>query len=212
MKDIPLFTTENGAASLILREIPYTNTAYVRILSSESVTALTEECVSFCRAVGAEQVYGTGHESLAFYPLHTAVIAMRADRENIGQTDAALFPAQEQTLSRWLELYRQKARHIPNAAWMTDADGQEMLKAGDGYFVHRDGKLLGIGRVSGGKLLFLAAFEKGAGADVVKALCHAITEDTVSLEVASANQKAVSLYESLGFIPAKELSRWYKIF
>lgn len=212
MKDIPLFTTENGAASLVLREIPYTNTAYVHIQASESVAALVEECVSFCRAVGAEQVYGTGHEGLASYPFHTAVIAMRADRENIADTDAALFPVQEQTLPRWLELYRQKVRHIPNAAWMTDADGKDMLKAGEGYFVHRDGKLLGIGRVSGGKLLFLASFQPGAGADAVKALCYAVTEETVSLEVASTNHKAVSLYESLGFIPTAELSGWYKIF
>lgn len=212
MKDIPVFTTENGAASLILREIPYTNTAYVRIQASESLTALVEECVSFCRAVGAEQVYGAGHDGLASYPFHTAVINMKADRENIADTDAALFPVQEKTLSRWLELYRQKVRHVPNGAWMTDADGKEMLIAGEGYFVHREGKLLGIGRVSGGKLLFLASFQPGAGAEVVKALCHAVTEDTVSLEVASSNQKAVSLYESLGFIPAAELSRWYKIF
>ena len=31
MKDIPAFTTENGIASLILREIPYREEAYIRI-------------------------------------------------------------------------------------------------------------------------------------------------------------------------------------
>ena len=35
MKDIPVFTTEFGIASLILRDIPYRGEAYVRVRSCE---------------------------------------------------------------------------------------------------------------------------------------------------------------------------------
>ena len=86
-----------------------------------------------------------------------------------------------------------------------------MLDEGDGYFVHRDGKLLGIGRVKGDEIRFIGSVRPGAGADVLRALAHAITGETVILEVASVNHKAIALYERLGFIKTTELSRWYKI-
>lgn len=212
MKDLPVFTSENGVASLILREIPYQKTAYVRIQSTQVFDALIEDCVSFCRAVGAETVYGAGYPDLEKYPFHTSIRKLSCQKENIPDTDAALFPVQEHTLRRWLEIYREKVPHIPNGAWMTDADGKQMLLVGDGYFVHREGTLLGIGRASADTIRFLAAVQPGAGADVVKALCHAVSEDTLTLEAASENQKAMKLYRSLGFVETMELSRWYKIF
>ena len=57
MRNIPVFTTEFGVASLILKEIPYTQTAYIKILSSLAPVELLEECRSFCRAAGAEKIY-----------------------------------------------------------------------------------------------------------------------------------------------------------
>ena len=52
MKDIPMFTTEYGAASLILRELPYRGIAYVRLQATEQPEKLLEECIGFCRAFG----------------------------------------------------------------------------------------------------------------------------------------------------------------
>ena len=86
-----------------------------------------------------------------------------------------------------------------------------MLKEGDAYFVHRNGELLGIGRVKGEEIRFLASVQPGAGEDVVRALAHAVTGESVVVEVASVNQKAVDLYSRLGFLKTKELSTWYKI-
>ena len=43
MKDIPVFTTENGAASLILREIPYRKRAHIRLQATREPEALLEE-------------------------------------------------------------------------------------------------------------------------------------------------------------------------
>ena len=53
MKDMPVFTTENGAASLILREIPYQQTAYVVLRDTLDPLALAGECADFCRVCGA---------------------------------------------------------------------------------------------------------------------------------------------------------------
>ena len=212
MKDIPIFTTQYGTASLVLREIPYQQTAYVRLLTWDQLPELLEECVGFCRAVGAEQVFATAPDGLKEYPLHTAIMRMRCEKKQLEDTDAALFPVQEHTLAKWLEIYRKKVVHIPNGAWMTDADGRKMLADGGGYFIHREGKLLGIGKVQDDTVEFLASVSPGAGADIVRALSHGLFSEDICLDVATANAKAVKLYERLGFIPVKELSKWYKIF
>ena len=64
MKDFPMFTTEYGVASLLLKEIPYKETAYIIIRSSQEPEELLKECISFCRMVGAEKIYARGHEFL----------------------------------------------------------------------------------------------------------------------------------------------------
>ena len=68
MRDFPVFTTENGVGSLVLREIPYSGIAYVTVQDSSFPTVFIKECLEFCRVVGAAQVYATGHEVLEDYP------------------------------------------------------------------------------------------------------------------------------------------------
>ena len=129
----------------------------------------------------------------------------------LADTDAALWPVQADTLEYWREIYNQKVIRVPNGAWMTRADADAMLQKGDGYFIHRGQTLLGIGRVSGDLIDWVAAVQPGAGADVVLALAHGASEETLKLTVASANERAVRLYERLGFLKTRELSRWYRI-
>lgn len=209
MKDIPDFTTENGVASLILREIPYSEEAYIRIESSLSPEALLEECVQFCTMCGAHKIYATGHDILKQYPIHTAMLQMRVNCSDLPDTDAALFPVQEQTASQWRDIYNQRMRDVPNAAWMTEKDTKEMLQKGDGYFVHRNGELLGIGRASEDRIDVLAAVQRGAGEAVVCALCHALSENTATLVVAAENKKAMHLYKRLGFHSIGGIVWWY---
>lgn len=212
MRDIPVFTTEYGAASLTLRQIPYQKTAYVRIQASQQPDALIDECVGFCRACGAESVVATGHGHLEKYPFHTSILSMQCLREALPDTDACLWPVTEESLSNWQEIYNSKIKNIPNAAWMSDQDMKKMLSEGDGYFVHKDGRSIGIGRASGTLIRWVAAVEQGCGRDVVLALAHALFCETVTLEVASTNDKAMKLYMDIGFVPTAEISRWYKIY
>ena len=61
------------------------------------------------------------------------------------------------------------------------------------------------------KLSALAALKPGAGELVCKAMQSLIPQQQITLEVASANEKAVRLYERLGFLKTQELSRWYRV-
>lgn len=212
MRDFPVFTTENGVGSLVLKEIPYSGIAYVTIRDSSFPTEFLKECLDFCRAVGAAKIFATGHEVLENYPLYTSVIKMTASLNTIPDTEACLFPVTQSTLTRWRDIYNDRMKNVDNAAYMSDQAGRDMLSRGDGYFVHLGGELLGIGMASGEQIECVASVILGKGKDVVCALAHALMCDRVELNVASTNHRAIRLYESLGFIKTAEIARWYKIF
>lgn len=212
MRDFPVFTTENGVGSLVLKEIPYRGVAYITIHDSSFPLEFLQECEEFCRIAGASCIYARGHEILRTYPLYTTVIQMSVALDSIPQSDASLFPVTDKTIARWRELYNHKMQHVDNASYMSERDAEEMLKRGDGYFIHRDGSLLGIGMASDNHIACIASVTPGGGREVVCALVHALMDDRVTLEVASTNQKAIKLYEGLGFIQISEVSTWYKIF
>ena len=211
MRDIPVFATQYGAASLALREVPYKGIAYITVQDTQNPEELLRECVEFCRAVGAEQIYATGHKSLEKYPVHTAVWQMSRQKDGLPETDAALFPVTEKTLEQWRGIYNEKMAGIANAATMTKQDGEALLARGAGYFVHRGEELLGIGVASGETVDTVIALKRGAGSDVLLALCSCLFADRVKLEVASVNMPAVRLYEKFGFMKTAELSRWYTL-
>lgn len=211
MRNIPVFTSEYGVASLILESIPTRQEAFVHIRSTLEPEKLLEECKGFCIACGAEYIYATGDAVLEQYPAYMTVVQMNGSREAIGETDAALFPVQEKTARQWQQIYNEKMADVPKAAHMTDFAMERLLREGNAYFVHRGGTLLGIGAASGERIDAVAAAAPGSGAEVVRALCHALTGDSVSVEVSSANERAVRLYKKLGFIPVREISKWYKI-
>lgn len=211
MKDIPVFTTEHGVASLILAQIPYREEGYIHVQSSLEPKLLLSECAQFLRACGAERIYATGEDLPSDLPVHTVLVQMQIGREVLPETDAALWPVLPENLSQWADIYNQKTPKIPMGAWLTDLQRKELQESGEGYFVHRNGKLLGIGRVGGNTIHFVASVSPGAGADVVAALAQLSTEPVLQLTVASTNEKAVKLYESLGFIQTRQISTWYRV-
>ena len=211
MKNIPVFTTQYGVGSLILREIPYKGIAYVKIQSSETPKEFIEECIQFCRMAGAEKIYATGHAYLENYPMHTAILHMCVSADSLPDTDAALMPVTEEALDQWLRLYNERMLHVDNAAFKDSADGKLLLQNGNGYFVHKDGARLGIGIASGDTIDAVIAAQPGAGREVVLALRHAVSCNEIHLDVASTNTRAIRLYEKLGFVTAQERSRWYQL-
>lgn len=209
MKDIPVFDTENGVGSLSLREIPYRGEAYITVGDASDGEAFLKEAADFCVAVGAEKVYATGHSSAEAYPHYNTVLLLAADRDSLEQSDAMLFPVTEETAEKWRSFYNEKFLKVPNAATITGLDMDKIMKSC--YFVHRDGQLIGIGKAEGDRIGAIAAFRPGAGRAVVLALAHALPSDRVTIEVATANPKARTLYERLGFIAVEERIKWYEI-
>lgn len=211
MQDFPVFTTQNGVASIVLREVPYKGIAYITIRDSLAPKELLKECVEFAQMAGAQHIYATGHRILEDYPLFASVLKMSRSREGISETDCALFPVTEKSQEQWRSLYNEKMRGIPNSSTMTNEDMKKLLARGGGYFVHKDEELLGIGIAFGETVESVIAAKPGAGESVMLALCSSLFSERVVLEVASTNQPAIKLYEKLGFIKVSELSRWYDV-
>lgn len=211
MKDFPVFTTEYGAASLVLKEIPYRETAYIILRDSLEPEKLLEECVSFCRACGAERIYAAGHACLEKYPLYTSVLEMRGEVRVEEEKIENLWPVTQETVSKWRELLNERMKDVDNAATLEQRDEKRILQSGGAYFIHRRGELLGLGWLDGEKLLAIASIQSGAGERVARTLLSVAEDQAVTLEVASTNERAIKLYEKLGFIKVMEISRWYRV-
>ena len=213
MRDFPIFTTEYGVVSLILKEIPYKNTAYIRIREVREGFFGEDlaECVAFCRMCGAEHIYAAGHEKLEGRPLYTAVVQMRTVARTEEDKVKCLFPVTEKTVGEWRSIYNERMAGVDNAATLESRDEEKILASGGAYFVHDAGKLLGIGWWEADRLAAVAAVEKGAGGAVMHTLLSVREGLPVTLEVASTNERAIRLYERLGFVKTAETDRWFDV-
>lgn len=206
-----MFDTAYGIASLVLKEIPYKGIAYIILREVWDAEKLLAECVSFCRMAGADIICAAGHDSLKAYPHYTTVFEMRGEAVVEKPDLKSLFPVTDATVPRWRHIYNEKMRSIDNAATMTAFDEKRIVQSGGAYFVHENGELLGIGWMDDTQLLAVASVKPGAGRTVMNTLMSLVEGAQMTLEVASTNERAIRLYEKLGFIKTKEVSRWYRI-
>ena len=213
MKDFPVFTTDWGVSSLILREIPYRAEAYIHIqdVQPEGFEEHLKECAAFCRMAGADRVYATGSQLLQAYPEYMSVYEMRGMAWVDPEKMVNLFPVTEQTVGRWRSLMNERLRGVDNAATLTAFDEKKIVQSGGAYYVHRSGELLGLGWMEDTKLLLLAAVKPGAGETVMHSLMSLVEGADMTIEVASTNDRAIRLYERLGFMKIREVVKWYKI-
>ena len=210
MKDIPLFPTEYGVASLFLKEIPYSGSAYIQIQDApeERMDRLLLECVGFCRACGAEHFYYSGgaeKEEPTF-----SLLKMSGQARPESEKVAHLFPVTEQTVARWRQIYNEKMATVSHSRTLSFGDEQEILRSGGAYFVHRNGMLLGIGWLENAHLLAIASVVPGAGEQVLNTLMSLVEGEQMTLEVSSQNQKALALYQRLGFLITGISKKWYE--
>ena len=210
MRDIPMFTTENGVASLLLTQIPYTADAYVRIFDSTVLERFIEECADFCHMAGAKRVYFTGTNIPDIYPLFTEIWQMQYPASKLPKTDATLVAVDDTNAEIWRKIYNDRMADIPTAAFMSRARTEQLLKSGNAYFIYRDTALLGIGAVSEQSIDCIASVTHGAGKDVLYTLATVLMGDLVHLQVASENKRAVSFYEKLGFEKTDVKEIWYQ--
>ena len=211
MKDFPMFTTEYGLASLVMKEIPYKEEAYITIRTSDQPAELLAECVSFCRICGAERIYAKGHDYLETYPIHTSTLEMEKQVE-AGPAPADLVPVTAETVGQWRSICNERMRTVDNAATLESRDEKWILESGGAYFIYYKEELLGIGWIDKGELMAVAAVKSGAGQQIMETLFTLMDGQVLRLQVASTNIKAIRLYERLGFRQTKEVSRWYRVF
>ena len=212
MKDIPMFTTDFGVSSLILKEIPYKQLAFILVQDVQpgQLEAHLAECIAFCRMAGAEKILAKGREELRTYPLESVVVEMAMPLQ-YQEPEANLWPVTEETVTKWREIYNGAMGQFPNHATLTFHDEKRIVRSGGAYFIHRDGKLLGIGWMDGQELLALVSTVSGMGETVARTLFTTVDADRITLEVVSDNQRAVRLYEKMGFVKTREVSRWYRL-
>ena len=211
MQDFPMFTTEYGVASLILKEVPYRQEAYIIIQSTEQPEELLKECVSFCRMVGAEKIYARGHEITESYPPHCSIYEMCGTIEVKEELVENLWPVTEETIGSWRQFLNEQMRPIDNAGTLEKKGEKEILDLGGAYFVHRAGKMLGAGWLAGDELHIIAAAEKGTGDRVFHTLLSANCPEQLKLQVASTNTRAIRFYEKMGMIKTAQLRQWYRV-
>jgi len=61
------------------------------------------------------------------------------------------------------------------------------------------------------ELLAVCSVKPGAGERVMHTLMSLVEGAGMTLEVASTNEKAIRLYEKLGFLRTAEKVRWYRV-
>lgn len=212
MGDIPIFTTDFGVATLILKEIPYKKVAFVHVQDVQpgGLEPHLAECVSFCRAAGAERVLAAGHPELERYPLNSVIWEMSLACEP-QDPPAMLWPVTEKTAPRWRELYNNAMAGQDHHATLTSFDEKKIIASGGAYFVHQAGNLLGLGWVEEDKLLALVSVKPGMGETVAQTLFTVMGTDRITLEVVAENKRAVALYRRMGFVTTREVRRWYKV-
>jgi len=213
MRDFPIFTTDFGVSSIVLREIPYKKEAYIciRDVQREGFAEHLKECVAFCKMAGAERVYATGQECFTGYPLANTIVEMRVEAAADMEKIENLFPVTEATVSRWREIYNRRMHGVFNSRTLESRDEKDILESGGAYFIHRGGMLLGIGWIQEDRILAVASEVPGFGERVMHSLLSLRDGESVSLEVAASNTRAVRLYERIGFLKTREISRWYDV-
>ena len=210
MRDFPIFTTDFGVSSLLLREIPYRQEAYIHILDVQEgmLQEHLRECVSFCRMAGAERIYGTG-AGLEEYPEFMSLLEMRAVAQSDPGLRACLFPVTAELAGKWREIYNRAMKTVDNAHTMEAREEKTLIQNSGAYFIHDSGELLGIGWMEDHKLLAVAGVRKGVGKRLMHTLMSLIEGEQMVLEVASTNAAAIALYEKTGFIPTRVVQQWY---
>ncbi len=209
MRDIPIFTTEQGVASLELSQIPGKGCAYVRILDVREgkLVPFLRECGSFCANAGAERIFASGEGLEAVLPEQAVIWEM----EGPVQPDfgASLMSVTEKTVESWRQRYNEAMKTVDHARLLAWTERNRILESGGAYFVCGEAGAIGLGWVEGQRLLALAAFLPGQGARVFKTLMGLVPGDKLTLEVASTNLRALRLYKCFGFQKIRAVDRWY---
>lgn len=215
MKDIPVFTGAHGIATLVLKEIPWSGCGYVIVRSVwDDAAAFLDECLGFCRACGAEQVYASWEN--ADLPADHAYDMVRMEIKKSELPPLCEIETENLTKENsqaFLEIYNKCFQQVPNAASYSAKDTARLLGEETAYLVRRNGEYAAIAEISREGLEAVAVLpeHKGLGYALTRTVLEKVPSTNIKLKVASTNTRAVRLYERLGFVFGGVLSRWWKL-
>ena len=217
MKNIPMFTSSYGLATLILKEIAWNGRAYVLVRSvwNDQIAALLDECRSFCRAVGAEEIYASwdaeelpAEHAWDMIDMACPKSALPAPRQTV-----ELEQATPETAEDYLRIYNQCFRDVPAAA-SYDRKSLEPLYGEDLIWLAKvRGQYAAVAEISKEGLEGIAVLPefRGLGFDLAAAVLRMVPSTEVRLKVASTNVRARRLYDRLGFAEVGISRRWYRL-
>lgn len=216
MKDIPVFTTAAGTASLILREIPYKKTAFVHMRSvlPGGMEAALDDCRIFCVQAGAEHVLVSAEQPLALPPGYDMLELSRPKSGlPVPGEPVALEPLTRQNAAVYQTIYNRLFTPLPNAATCNEAELTRLLTSGTAFLALVDGKTAGIGETEKNELRVVGVLPeyRGLGRRLTLTLLEMLDGPELILCVSSANERALRLYSGLGFRTRRVLSRWYRL-
>jgi len=215
MKDIPVFTGAHGIATIVLKEIPWSGCGYVIVRSVwDDAAAFLQECLSFCRACGAEQVYASW--ALAELPAPHAydMVELQMKKSELPQGESLeIQELTKENSAEFLAVYNRCFQAVPNAASYSQKDTVRLLGEETAYLVFRDGVCAAIAEISREGLEAVAVLPeyRGLGYDLTRTVLEKVPSMTLKLKTASTNERALRLYERLGFQQTAVLSRWWKL-
>ncbi len=219
MKNIPVYITEYGTATLILREIPHREIAYILLQSAlpGHLEDHAAQCAAFCRSCGAKTCLvspgrDVGPPALPhahdIYRLHTY-----KDYLPVPDAPVLLAPVDASNDAIFQRIYNQCFRSVSNAA-TCDRDHLALLRQPDrqGFLALTDASApYGIGELWGSELAAVGLLPeyRGGGQALTLSLLARCPGPEVTLTVASDNDAAIRLYDRLGFTVTETVSRWY---
>lgn len=215
MKNIPVYTSPHGTATLILREIPMTGRAYVVLRTVISdVQALGADCARFCCMCGAQNVYMSAEEALYFLPHAYDILQLHVEQEALPPGGTAdLLPIAPENDSIYQRIYNRCFQSVSHALLYDRRQIQRIYDQNQQAFLalNQQGKPYGIGELHGNILAAVAVLPKyrGMGTDLTLTLLKRCPGPDVELTVASDNKPALALYEKLGFRVCGVESHWY---
>lgn len=211
MVNIPVFTTDVGVATLILREIPQFGRAYVLPRSFFGAPeVLVRECAAFCRSVGAERVDVQLSAAAPGTAFSCEIWELTRPALPAPESGLLLEPLGPEMLDVYRALYNRRFRAVDNAASCSAQDAREAAQKG-AYLLLEQGEAIGLGQIWDGELYAVAAGRPGLGYALTCALLQKAVPGPVRLQVASSNAPALRLYERLDFEKTGVRSRWFRV-
>lgn len=216
MKNIPVFMSGGGTATIILQEVPKSGKAYVilQTIIPECLDTLLNDCKQFCIGAGAKIVYvSDGKKKLPLphcYDLLVLTAPLPVTRD---YRPIRLIPLTEETGMTYISIYNLCFEGVSHAL---SYDRQQLkrieaMQQRAYLAVDENGDYIGIGELHEGELAAVAVVPeaRGIGTDLTCTLLSLLEGNEVMLTVVSDNARALHMYEKLDFHVHDIESSWY---